>query len=405
MRHHDLDHYLNSPSFLRIQLHDRSLRKLYLDIKGIEPRSKRAMPDADKLRVQTTVLRYLLTRRRRAFRCPLAVKVRLETTERNPSHPHTIVKNLLDLLADPAPGLPTRRRALVYHDDSQISALSVTCHHGRPAPSIHVEVSPLRDLLDPLEMAWDSADIHEDDNHWDKNHDLDMAGDYLADLRADELLWRRKIGNDKYEALERFARQRVQEPFFGRGGLTASDLAMMFNLPGRGLGFDSSRIWDEAFASSLFRVRLTELPQSDGQSTTWKSEVNIKLDEFRKTCGRLVDPLLVPVALEVVIRPPPPSRQNNVHDLDNVLRSYLLPHVLHTLKPPSHYAFTIGDLAERPPLSTRIGVSRYEAWRLPPAPEGSNGFVSLAIVTDMTGYDGGIDRIEDAIDKWVTSLS
>jgi hypothetical protein len=232
-----------------------------------------------------------------------------------------------------------------------------------------------------------------------------MAGEYLADLRDNEAWWRSEIGNDKYESLERFALQRVQEPFFGRGALTVSDLAMMFNLPGRGHGFDSSQIWDEAFASSLFRIRLTELPQSEGQSTTWKSEINAKLEEFRHKCGRLVDPLLIPLAVQVVIRPPPPSRQNNVHDLDNVLRTYLLPRILHTLKPPSHYAFTVGTLAEEtPPLSTRTGVSRYEAWRLPPASEGSNGFVSLAIVSDMTGYDSGIDRIEATIDKWMTAL-
>jgi hypothetical protein len=362
------------------------------------------MPNTDKLRVQATVLRYLLTHRRRAFRCPLAVKVRLETTERNPFHSPTIVKNLLDLLARPAPGLSMQRRALAYNDDSQISALSVSCHHRQPAPSIRVEVSPLRDLLDPLEIAWKSADIR-DDNPWDMNHELDVAGDHFADLRADEFLWRSRIGNDKYEALEHFARQRVQEPFLGRGGLTVSDLAMMFNLPGRASGFDSSRIWDEAFASSLLRIRLTELPQSGDQSTTWKNQINTKLEEFIKNFGRIVDPLLVPIALEVVIRPPPPSRQKNVHDLDNVLRTYLLPQVLRTLKPPSYYAFTTADLAEETlPQSSRIGVSRYEAWRLPPASEGSNGFVSLAIVTESPGYQSGIDRINDTIDRWVASL-
>lgn len=406
MRHRDPDHYLNSRDFLRCQRHDRLLRKLRLSIEGIEPRSKRAMTNDHKLRIQTTILRELQKYRRRAFRCPLVIKVRLATTDPNPPLPHTIVKNLLDLLGSPASNLPTRRRALVYSDDAQINALSVICHHGRPAPSIYIEVSPLRDLLDPLEMAWKSGDIHGDDeDYWDKNYELDRAGEFLADLHANELVWRTQVGSDEFESLERFARQRVQEPFFGRGGLTPADLAMMFNLPGRGSSFDSSQIWDEGFASSLFRIRLTELPQSDGQSTTWKNEIDAKLEEFRARCGRLVDPLLVPVACEVVVRPPPPSRQNNVHDLDNVLRTYLLPRVLQTLRPPSHYAFTLGDLTdETPPRSTRIGVPRYEAWRLPPAAEGSNGFVSLAIVTDMTGYDCGISRVEGYIDKWLNSL-
>jgi hypothetical protein len=43
-------------------------------------------------------------------------------------------------------------------------------------------------------------------------------------------------------------------------------------------------------------------------------------------------------------------------------------------------------------------------WRLPPAPEGSDGFVSLAIVTDMTGLNGTMDAVEDLIDRWERSI-
>jgi hypothetical protein len=125
------------------------MRRIYLDIDGVEPRSKKAMPEADKALIQQNVLAHLTAYRRRAFRCALAMKVRLETTERTPAHRHTIVKNLLDLLGAPRPDPATRRRALVYHDDSQISALSVSCHHGLPASSIFATVCPLRDLLDP----------------------------------------------------------------------------------------------------------------------------------------------------------------------------------------------------------------------------------------------------------------
>jgi hypothetical protein len=260
-------------------------------------------------------------------------------------------------------------------------------------------------LLDALEMAYESGAIDDGYDHWDRNNELDGAGESLADLRANELLWRTKIGDDRYEDLEHFARQRVQEPFWGRGALTARHMVMMFNLPGRSYDFDSFELWDRVYASSPLHIRLSELPQSDGQSATWKNEIDTKLLNFSKQYGRLLNPLLVPVAVEVVIRPSPPSRQNNVHDLDNVLRKYLLPQLLRALEPPSAYAFTMRDLPKgAPPPSTRIGFTRYEAWRLPPAPEGGNGFVSLAIVSDASGYNGGLDKIEDAIDKWVKSL-
>jgi hypothetical protein len=407
MHYCDPTHYLASSSFLRTQHLKRMMRMLYLEVGGIEPHGKRTMPEGEKLRFQNAVLQALLRRKRRAFRSPLALRVRLKTSDKNPSHPHTIVKNLLDLLAQPLPSLPTRRKALVYHDDSQIGALSVICHHGQAAPSIEMLVRPLRDLLDPLAEAWSSGceDDDHDDDRWDRSRRLEDNFDWVDDLQENEPQWRQRFGNKEYESLLDIARQRLQDSFLGRSGLTPSDIRMLFNLNGFGGDHDDFPAWDEVYSSSLLRIRLTELPQNEGQSTAWKREIKTKLEEFRKKWRKLLDPLLVPVALEVIIRPPPPSRQKNIHDLDNVLRNYLLPRVAEALKPPSDYAFTLGDIGkDLPPLSTRVGFSRYEAWRLPPAPDGSSGFVSLAIVTDLTGHDSVLNKIENTIDKWVASL-
>ena len=113
MRHRDPTHYLASASFLRTQHLKRLMRMFHLQVEGIEPHGKRTMPKGDMLRFQNAVLQELLRRKRRAFHSPLAMSVRLKTSDKNPSHPHTIVKNLLDLLARPRPGLQTRRKALV----------------------------------------------------------------------------------------------------------------------------------------------------------------------------------------------------------------------------------------------------------------------------------------------------
>lgn len=117
-----------------------------------------------------------------------------------------------------------------------------------------------------------------------------------------------------------------------------------------------------------------------------------------------------------------PSRQNGLHDLDNVLRSYLIPRVVEILKPVSNVAFTMDleamkrDAPElfarrsldltlpNPPASTKVGVTRYEAWRLPPAREGAEGFVSVAIVTDMTGHGDVLRQIDNEIEAWEESL-
>ena len=106
-----------------------------------------------------------------------------------------------------------------------------------------------------------------------------------------------------------------------------------------------------------------------------------------------------------------------MHDLDNVVRSYLIPKVVEILKPVSHYAFTLDDDARKslahfardanqrlPPLTTSLGVTRFDIWRPPPAREGSEGYVQMALVNDLTGYDDPFGQIDEKIDQWVDSL-
>ena len=107
-----------------------------------------------------------------------------------------------------------------------------------------------------------------------------------------------------------------------------------------------------------------------------------------------------------------------MHDLDNVVREYLIPNVLEILKPASDYAFTLDDDARKslaklardskqnplPPLSTATGVTRYEAWRLPPADEGSEGYVQMALVNDLTGHGDLFGQIDTIVDRWSDKL-
>jgi hypothetical protein len=94
------------------------------------------------------------------------------------------------------------------------------------------------------------------------------------------------------------------------------------------------------------------------------------------------------------------------------MRAYLIPRVVDLLKPISHHSFAFDQLKsektetsdEAPPPSTRLGVIRYEAWRLPSADEGSKGFINLAVVLDWTGYGGSISKIDSQISEWEDSL-
>lgn len=393
---YDQDHYLNTPEGLLARYRRRrARRRIRFSIEGVEPRAKGSMPDSDKDEVQRQLLDWLIDLKRRAFTGPLALRMMLRTTDKAPTHSHNIAKNLLDLFARPRTDLATRRHALLYADDHQVHALSVTCHHGESEPGISVVASPLGNLIEDLDLVMKWA--REEGDHYhdlEEEAQLDRALDDVNDMVHREADYRRRFGDAAFDSLLRCSRQRAQEYLLGRAALRPFDLASMYNVSGRGLGLDMGEVWERIFASTPLRILLSELPQVRGTSAQRRQEIEDKLRAFQARFGWLIDPLLVPVALEVVIKPPPPSRHNALHDLDNVLRSYLIPRVVEILKPVSHYAFTVDleamrrdapDLfvrrsldtsAPNPPASTRAGVTRYEAWRLPPAAEGSAGFVA-----------------------------
>jgi hypothetical protein len=415
---HDPDHYLNSPRLLLVQHYQRLVRRIHLHIEGIEPRAKHSMPESDKDAIQRRVLQEMVRMHRRSFRGPLALSLTLATTERTPTHSHQITKNLLELFAVPRPAVSTHRRGLLYADDSQVHALSVTCHHGQETPMIRAVATPMGTLLEDLGLAVRAAQERGDDHpEWAEQFGLDRAIDEVRDLQRNEALYRGRIGDQGYESMLRFARQLAQESLLGRVRLRPIDLAKMYNVSNQGLGFNLGSIWEEMYVSTRLGVQLSELPQVSGGSTQWRQEIETKLRAFQMQYGWLMNPLPVPVALKVVIKPPPPRRQNGLHDLDNVLRTYLIPRVVEILRPVSHIAFTRDDSAEvmraagrtfpvpTPPPSTKWGVSRYEAWRLPPADEGSRGFVSAAIVADLSGCDDTLGQIDDEIEAYRNYLA
>jgi hypothetical protein len=130
-----------------------------------------------------------------------------------------------------------------------------------------------------------------------------------------------------------------------------------------------------------------------------------RLDGFRQN--------LHTVALEVIVRPNPATPPAVLHDLDNIVRDYLIPGIVPSFGTVSDHRWTIDfeelrrtdpGLAERwganptPPPGTKWGVARYEAWRLPPM-AGEAGFVSVALVADMDAGGDLIDRIDERTRK------
>ena len=90
-----------------------------------EIKSKKSAKPHQILALQNSILESMQERRKRAFRGKIAVDLLLTPTSNNPPHIHNAVKFLLDVFARPHPDLNTKRKGLIYYDDSQIAYLSV----------------------------------------------------------------------------------------------------------------------------------------------------------------------------------------------------------------------------------------------------------------------------------------
>lgn len=330
-----LDNFLETPAGQLAQYQSRAGRRIWLRI-GIEPRAKDTMPEGDKDAIQQQLFGRLNALHRRAFRGPTALRLLLDTTEKNPAHSHTIAKNLLDLFGRPRPILKTRRRGLLYSDDSQVHALSVLCHHGKDTPQIYVEARPLDALLEDLKVIETVDDMLDELDEYDRfNNPIER----FVDLKRDKE-FRNHIGDARFDLWQGTVQMEAQQHLLGRAALLPRDLAYLYHTR----GVYAAKPWEMLFADAPLRITLSELSQVSDAAKLWQQEIKDKLRAFQTEFGWILDPLLVPVALEVLIKPPPPSRQNALRDLDNVLRNYLIPRVVEILKPVSHPAFAFASL-------------------------------------------------------------
>lgn len=422
-------HFFDSPAGKLLQRQKRKRTGLPFWLSGIEPRQKDSMPEADKLEIQRQLSEMMASAGRRPFRGAVAMRLNIHTTARNPTHSHHIAKNLLDLFGKTMVGRP---RGILYHDDKQIHALSVVCTHGGEAAAdkkaaekyavIRGDIRPLRHLLEDLTIGMEVEEAREESDAMSYEMDFEHAVEHYIGVRKDKLFYASLMDDASYAHYLRSAQQRAQELYLSRHRLAARDLHHLFlQRESEPESIDIADMWEKVFAMSPLRIKLSELPHEKDSSRIWKAEIEQKLKEFQAKHDWLFNPMLTPVALEVVIRPPAPSRIKALHDLDNVLRTYLMPKVLKILQPISDHAFSVDfdALARRldtpevpagfaawvrarktPPASTRIGVTRYDAWRLPPAADGEKGFVSVALVSDMTGTNGVTQRLDRDLEDW-----
>ncbi|MEZ5522678.1 MAG: hypothetical protein R3F08_14540 [Dokdonella sp.] len=372
----------------------------------------------DRMVFQSEVAAQLKAFNRSTFRGDVALKLSLVTASETPPHAQTIAKNLLDLLGNRMVGVDWPKKSLIYADDSQIQALSVMCRHGEGRPSIHIEARPFSAMLDDLELATDAKRATETMQSYYELEREDEWVDTFRKLIRGEEKQRQAIGDDMYEAYKKMVRWSAQRALLRRSSVDISVLAWMYGLP-RGIptGCDKS-MWADLVGQSKLRLQVGELPIAAGGSSVFKQRVTDEIAAFKKRWDWIINPLVVAVALEVVVRPNAKTPPGVLHDLDNIVRDYLIPGIVPGFGTVSDQRWTI-DFAElrtrdskladawgpnpTPPAGTKNGVTRYEVWRLPAA-EDESGFVSVALVADLDGAGDLMEQVDESIDQWRETL-
>lgn len=403
--------FLESKAGRRAIHEKRERRCVRIAIDGIEPKSKK-MPKSEKRELQAAIADHLKLFRRQAFTGDIALKLQLHTTDKNAPQAHTIAKNLLDLFGLKEIGVEWPRKHLLYKDDKQIQVLSVSCSHGNDQPFIFVEASPLSVMLEELKIA--AVASGKDEMSLEALYKEDQATDWIDDYRKlveDEAKSRADYG-ELYEPFLKLARVNAQQALLNKAGVGISVLNWLYDDPLSNIGGFAASDWANLIGQSILRLQFGELPITPGSSKPFKERVASEVKAFKERWAWIIDPLEVAVGLEVIVRPNPNTPPDVLHDLDNIVRDYLIPEIVPTFKTVSDplwlvdwtamekanvnsgsKAWSLLRSTPRLPASTKSGVTRYEVWRLP-AVVGQPGILSVALTADIDGRGDLIDRIQ-----------
>ena len=387
----------------------------YYDI-AEEPKSKRAMRMAEKISFQTTILGQMKERCKRSFRGSVAAEVWINTTSPNPPHIYTATKNILDLFGKPLRDSGITRKGLVYQDDRQIKYLAISYSLGGKEPGISGQFMPMGYFLQDLKLAEEilSGNYNEYIDNY-RSFRLDFDDDdldefsHLSSIKSDKDYYIKSLGKDAYDNLVKYSRMQDQNAFLRQGELGIREASILYRASGtlhRGLGtFPNLEQFVQKYSAGLakwivhspIKIQLPTVPVSEGESKNFREEAKESMHAYREKFSTLM-PLLVPVQLVVLYKPPLTTRGFS-KDLDNIMR-LILPFFHEEFKPPPmNFSFSdlsiwddqkldnevkvLKDLALK---SVRHSVSGYEILELPRHPDDSgDGFISIGLAGGLHG--------------------
>ena len=234
---------------------------------------------------------------------------------------------------------------------------------------------------------------------------------HSCDLKRNETRERRLLGDDLYHGYFKMARWSAQRALLSQSGVNIPVLSWMYGFPkGIPTGFAKEE-WRGSWVA----------PNSASRSASYlslqaplrsSSKASRKKSRRSRSGG---------AGSSIPSLSPSRSRSSFARTMLHHRRSFTtstissaLPHPRHRpviwyrvrsllddrlrRTPPKNFELAWGA-NQTPPPGTKSGVTRYEAWRLPPV-AGEAGFVSVALVADLDVSGGLIDQIDRRNQDW-----
>lgn len=419
--------YLETPQGQYSRYHWRRMRGYSYYIFDREPPGQ-GTNNAQKADFQHEILEKMKEHNRRSYRSKIVAEIWLDPTVQNPPHIHTAMKKILDIFESPLPESGIKRKGLIYQNDNQISYLSVRYHLGSGERGIRAKFATFQHFVDNLKLAYDILSGRYNDlinrfdferemeqiNRYREDHDFSEAIEAFKRHEEEKEIFLKHFSKKAYNSMHFMNKMRVQEALLSMSKLSVDDLYNVFNTSEIFQNNVHIREIGEIVAGwvtdSPIRMQLPNLPTEEGQRNQYKEQIREGMRGFR-THYDILEPLYIPVIIEVIYKPPIAS-EGFYKDLDNIIRDFILP-IFHDefRPPPTHGAilssveYEDGDPLEGMirdiPKSVPYSVAGYEIVEIPRNPnDEEDGFLVVGLSPGSYASHSLWYRIDEVIEKW-----
>jgi len=393
-----------------------------------EPPGK-AAKKPQKAKFQQEILEKMKEQNRRSYRSKIAAEIWLEPSSETPPHIHTAMKKLLDIFSTPKKESGIKRKGLIYQDDKQISYLSVRYHAGSEEKGIHAKFAPFRDFIANFKLAYDILSGDYDDyidlsefkreikelNIYSNDHYFSDPIEELRQYEDEKENYLKHLSKQAYNSMHLLKKMEAQEYLLDMSKLSINNLYKIFNtsklFQKNPRIREISKIPAEWVTKSPIRLELPELPTKDGQKKQYREKIR---KSMRNSLNHyeLLEPLYIPVIIEVIYKPPIDSA-GFYKDLDNILGDFIIPIFHDEFRPPpiqgaifnsTEYEEDANPMSyERKdvPKSVPYSVAGYEIVEIPrDSIDKEDGFLVVGISPGSYASHSLWHKIDTVIEKW-----